>query len=252
MKTEVEVERLIVVSDLHLGNPFSEAGRTLAGFIDEVREREFDLVINGDGLEILQADIGTLARASGEVFLALRRLSAAGQQIYYVIGNHDIALEYLLGSWLSGFIVPFLNVRSGEVRIRIEHGHLYDPFFHSFPRLYEWVTRLAGPLLQVRPGLYTLWTRYKQTKAWLAGLLPWQTRTEHYTPFHEGAASLLLRGFDVVIFGHTHRPELRPLDEGTYVNAGNWVRGGTYVEIDGGQVSLHRLERRGRLRQRRT
>ncbi len=237
-------ERLVVISDLHLGNPFSEASQSLAGFLDYVYESRMNLVINGDGLEILQADLGTLAHASSGVAASLRRLLASDRRVYYVVGNHDIALEHLLGSWLGEHLCPFLNVRSGGRRIRIEHGHLYDPFFFKYPRLYEWVTRMAGPILKLRPELYKVWIHYQRLKLAVAPFLKRRDadRAVPPTPFHEGAAMLLRRGFDAVIFGHTHRPEEVPMAGGVYYNAGNWVRGGTYVEINHGEIHLKRWE----------
>jgi UDP-2,3-diacylglucosamine pyrophosphatase LpxH len=54
---------------------------------------------------------------------------------------------------------------------------------------------------------------------------------------------LLRRGFDVVVFGHTHQPEDILFEPGRrYLNAGNWVQGGTFVEIERGQVALRRWE----------
>lgn len=242
MRTEIREERLLVISDLHLGNPFSEASQTLAAFLDYVHANRFNLVINGDGLEILQADLGTLARASSGVLAGLRRLLASDRRVYYVVGNHDIALEHLLGSWAGEHITPFLNVRSGGRRIRIEHGHLYDPFFFKYPRLYEWVTRAAGPFLHLRPELYRVWIGYQRARRWLKGLLKHRRERPQATPFHDGAAMLLRRGFDAVIFGHTHRPEVVEMEGGTYFNAGNWVKGGTYVEIVRGEVRLRRWQ----------
>ena len=241
MRTDVREERLLVISDLHLGNPFSQASHTLGGFLEYALERRFNLVINGDGLEILQADIGTLAHASAGVVSGLRRLLEADRRVYYIVGNHDIALEHLIGSWMGDNICPFLNVRSGDQRIRIEHGHLYDPFFFKYPRLYEWVTKMAGPFLHVRPELYTFWIRYQQIKRGFASLVS-RKGTQQPTPFHEGAEMLLKRGFDAVVFGHTHKPEDLPIAGGRYLNAGNWVKGGTYVEIDHGEVTLKRWD----------
>jgi len=172
------------------------------------------------------------------VVSGLRRLIEADRRVYYIVGNHDIALEHLIGSWMGEHICPFLNVRSGNQRIRIEHGHLYDPFFFKYPRLYEWVTKMAGPFLHFRPGLYTVWIRYQKLKAWFRGLMIKRGRTEQATPFHRGAEMLLMRGFDAVIFGHTHKPEDLPMADGRYLNAGNWVSGGTYVEINRGEVTL--------------
>jgi len=60
-----------------------------------------------------------------------------------------------------------------------------------------------------------------------------------YSYCHEAAEMLLQRGFDTVVFGHTHNAEVIELPSGTYVNCGNWLRGSSYVEIDHGTVSLH-------------
>lgn len=242
MRTDIREERLVVISDLHLGNPFSEASRSLSSFLDYVLEQDYHLIINGDGLEILQADLGTLARSTSSVAAGIRRLVEADRRVYYIVGNHDIALEHLLGSWLGENLRPFLNVRSGDLRIRVEHGHLYDPFFFKYPTIYEWVTRMAGPILRIRPELYEVWIYYQRFKRWLGRHLKQSGRRTQPTPFHEGAAMLLRRGFDAVVFGHTHKPEVVEMEGGVYINGGNWVKGGTYVEIDRGVLSLKRWE----------
>ena len=64
--------------------------------------------------------------------------------------------------------------------------------------------------------------------------------------YHEAARMLLSRGFDVVVFGHTHQREDVTFEPGLrYVNCGNWVRGGSYVQIEGGEVALRRWGEEG-------
>jgi UDP-2,3-diacylglucosamine pyrophosphatase LpxH len=58
------------------------------------------------------------------------------------------------------------------------------------------------------------------------------------SPHHRAAEMLLDRGFDAVVFGHTHYPELVDLPSGTYANCGTWMDEGSYVEIDAGHVAL--------------
>jgi UDP-2,3-diacylglucosamine pyrophosphatase LpxH len=53
---------------------------------------------------------------------------------------------------------------------------------------------------------------------------------------------LFRRGFDAVVFGHTHQPEVRELDGGTFVNGGDWLRRRSYVTIDAGDLALHEWE----------
>lgn len=240
MKIEARESRMVIISDLHLGNPFSLAGRRLSSFLDFVRANEYSLCINGDGLEILQGSFTALATDVIEPLAQLRRLIADGHRVYYIVGNHDITLEHLLDTWLGEHICPFLNLWSGDQRIRIEHGHLYDPFFCRSPHIYELATRMAGPLLHVYPDVYYLWSWYQGAKAKVRGLV--SRRDDHREPsvYLDAAEMLLHRGFDLVVFGHTHNPEVLRTPYGTYVNSGNWMRSSNYVVIDEGHVTLKR------------
>ena len=53
---------------------------------------------------------------------------------------------------------------------------------------------------------------------------------------------ILRRGFDAVVFGHTHLAEMVTLPEGLYVNSGNWLSGATYVEIVNGELVVRTWE----------
>jgi UDP-2,3-diacylglucosamine pyrophosphatase LpxH len=231
-------ERMLVVSDLHVGNPYSTATRTLGEFFEYAASGGYNLCINGDGFEILQARFASLAAESATVLRGIRRLIERGLSVLYVVGNHDIALENFLTAWSGIHITPFLNVTSGDKRIRVEHGHLYDPSFMRSPRLYEWLTRAAGPFLHFYPDVYRLWAHYEELRYRLQLRLSGERQQSVY---HEAAQMLLRRGFDAVVFGHTHQSEDVALGpEGRYLNCGTWVRGGSFVEIDHGQLTLRR------------
>ncbi len=237
MIIDAELPRVLVVSDLHIGNPFSEASDSFGAFLDYAARERFHVCINGDGLEILQTSFANLANDTVRILGRIRALLAEGLGVYYVVGNHDIVLEHYLESWAELRICPFLNVRSGKRRIRIEHGHLYDPFFVKHPRLYDLLTRAAGPVLHVYPDTYRLWSQYQKFKDQLSR----PAEGEHHSVYHEAASMLLKRGFDVVVFGHTHSAESRELGhDQLYVNSGNWMHGGSYVEIAEGEVTLKR------------
>ncbi len=237
MIIETEQRRLLIVSDLHVGNPYSRAGRSLGAFFDFARREQFNVCINGDGFEILQASFSALAYDSVDVLNRIRAHIEAGLRVYYVVGNHDIVLENFLTNWSSIDITPFLNVTSGDLRVRVEHGHLYDPSFMRHPGLYELMTRLAGPLLRIYPDIYRVWNTYEEACQWVRSL--GSSQLLERSVYYEAADMLLRRGFDVVVFGHTHKPEDVSLGEGRrYINAGNWVRGGSYVELVDGKMRL--------------
>lgn len=234
-------ERLLIVSDLHIGNPFSTASRQLESFFEYAERERYNVCINGDGFEILQASFQSLAFDSIGVLARIRRMIASGLDVFYVVGNHDIVLEHFLSAWAGIHITPFLNVTAGDLRIRVEHGHLYDPSFVKSPRLYEWLTRLAGPLLHIYPDIYRVWSAYEALKR---RLQIWRGKSLiEQSVYYEAADMLLRRGFDVVVFGHTHEPEDLELAKGQrYINSGTWMRGGSFVRLDRGALALEHWE----------
>ncbi len=230
-------QRLVVISDLHLGNPFSNAKKKVIPFLKWAAAEKFDVCINGDGLEIAQASFSKIAFEVPEFFRVLGDFKKAGREVYYVTGNHDIALEHSLEDWGVMKVSPFLNVTSGDKRIRIEHGHIYDPFFVKFPVLYETLTHWAGFLLKLHPNFYHLWISIERFSSKLrakkSGIIGEQPH------FREAALELSRRGFDSIVFGHTHHPGQSELENGsTYLNAGSWMLTPHYVKIESGEVSL--------------
>ena len=237
MITSIKSERLLVISDLHLGNPFSNAKRRVLPFLRWAAQNNYDVCINGDGLEIAQASFNKVAFDVPEFFRMLGEVRKRGRDIYYVIGNHDIALEHFLEDWGVMIVTPFLNVQSGQTRIRIEHGHVYDPFFVKHPVLYEALTHFAGYLLKIHPQLYRAWIAFEKFQSRFrthrGGILG-----EHPN-FCEAAYELTRRGFDAVVFGHTHHAgQVDLASGGSYFNSGSWMLSGHYVLIEQGRVTL--------------
>jgi UDP-2,3-diacylglucosamine pyrophosphatase LpxH len=235
--TTIRSDRLVVISDLHLGNPFSNSKKKVIPFLKWAAKEKYDVCINGDGLEIAQSSFSKVAFEVPEFLRALSELRRAGREVYYITGNHDIALEHFLEDWGMMKVSPFLNVHSGDLRVRIEHGHIYDPFFVKYPVLYDRLTHFAGFLLKINPKIYKLWilfekwTSYRRAKK--SGIVGEQPH------FREAAEELSNRGFDAVIFGHTHHAGEKSLENGNrYFNTGSWMLTTHYAKIEAGKVSL--------------
>lgn len=242
MITTIQSERMIVISDLHLGNPFSKAKKRVIPFLRWASNQNYDICINGDGLEIAQASFKKIAFEVPEFFRVLGEIRRRGRQVYYVTGNHDIALEHFLEDWGMMKVSPFLNIHSGESRIRVEHGHLYDPFFVKYPQLYDALTHFAGLLLKVHPQVYKLWIAFEKWKSRMrakkTGIIG-----EH-PEFRVAALELSRRGFDTIVFGHTHHAgEVALEGHKKYFNSGSWMLSSHYIEIHNGTVSLRDFEK---------
>jgi UDP-2,3-diacylglucosamine pyrophosphatase LpxH len=247
--TTVREERLLVVSDVHLGNPLYRARRPFAEFLDFAIERGVPVCINGDGVDIMQSTPARLTRDFAECASRFSEFARRGLRVYYVVGNHDIALEHFLAEWGPLSVVPFLNVLSGEKRIRIEHGHLYDVLHVRFPRTYEAMTLLGGLALRVHPRVFqglewindALIALGNAQQSWLH---PESRERECPVPGEraavlEAASEIASRGFDAVLIGHTHRAGTAELANGArYYNTGYWLEHPWYAEIDHGEIAL--------------
>ena len=243
MITEIRSEKLVVFSDLHLGNPFSRARASTIAFIQWASSQGYDLCINGDGFEVAQASVSKLAGEIPPVLQAIRLATQRGRKVYYIVGNHDIVFENFLYDWGGFTVSPFLNLQSGEKRIRIEHGHLYDPFFVKYPRLYEWSTFAAGLILQFFPQAYRIWIGFEKWKAKLR-LSKKKSITGEPPSFLQAAQELQARGFDAVIFGHTHHAGRVNSADGTYLNSGAFMLNGNFIEINKGVLELKQFKER--------
>lgn len=238
MITRIATDRLAIVSDLHLGNPFSDVRAKTVAFVDWVSREGFDLCINGDGFEVTQLSFSRVSRDVPDVLRALKMAMQRGTKVYYVVGNHDIVFEHFLNDWGGFKLAPFLNVESGSRRYRVEHGHLYDPFFVSSPRLYDFCTWMGGFLLKVHPRFYRLWIRFERLRSRLRAERERGIIGEHPN-FLAAASELEARGFDGVVFGHTHhggRVELP--GGGWYLNPGSFMLSSNFVKIVEGRLEL--------------
>lgn len=243
MITDIEARKIVVISDLHLGNPFSKAKQNTLEFLHWAAREGYDVVINGDGFEIAQVSFSKIARDVPEVFHALKTTTRS-VHVYYVVGNHDIVFENFLNDWGGFKVAPFLNLWSGDKRVRIEHGHLYDPFFVKNPELYEFATWLGGFALKLHPSLYNLWIKFEKIKSRFFAPKQKGILGEHPN-FSEAAIELLNRGFDAVIFGHTHHVGRVEYDDGQlYMNSGSWMLGSAYIEIVDGKMELKNFKSR--------
>lgn len=236
MITRAAAERMVVISDLHLGNPFSSVRRRTVEFIDWAAANGYDICINGDGFDVAQVSLDRFTHDVPEVLSALRAAVKRGRQVFYVVGNHDIVFEHFLTDWAGFKLAPFLNVESGSSRFRVEHGHLYDPFFVAFPRLYDFCTWLGGFALKVHPRFYRAWIRFERLKS------RWARRggiEGESAAFFQSASRIECRGFDAVVFGHTHHTGKAKLPHGgVYLNPGSWMLGAHFVKIEAGRIEL--------------
>jgi hypothetical protein len=146
-------------------------------------------------------------------------------------------------------VLPYLNVYSGDLRVRVEHGHMYDGMFLKFPRLYNLFMMIGGLAIAIGPKAYE---RIHHLNALIIGFAEWVFSgfgakkkpgsisgiSGERECFGDGALNVGMRGFDVVTFGHTHLAGWSKLGDGklTYYNTGGWFANPWCLAIDHGRL----------------
>jgi UDP-2,3-diacylglucosamine pyrophosphatase LpxH len=220
----------VVISDLHLGAHNCLAG-PLADFLEDILDGSLTtrrLVINGDAFDSM--NFRRLRKSHWRVLHLIRRL-ATRIEVTWVAGNHDgpaPELSHLLGVSVTDDCV----LESGDRRILVCHGHVFDEFIDKYPVvsvMADW-------------GYFFLqWVDSTHRAARLA-----KRATKVYLRCQEriarGAAALARRrGCEAVICGHTHQAVSSVHDGITYYNSGCWTeRPPGYLAISGGDVEVRR------------
>ena len=247
MITDVREERLLVTSDTHIGSLFCDARRGLIRFLEYARAHGYNACINGDGIDTEYTSLRAFTAETSAFLRDLGRLTSE-MTVYYTVGNHDILLEHYVGDWGRLHLVPFLNVHSGASRIRIEHGHLYDPSMMTDPNLHHGIRQFLCALCRIYPPGYFCHEKYQRVRFRYVRRLLGQDlhalkspATRDISPaFVDAAEELARRGFDAVVFGHTHYAGELPLNgnRARYLNTGSWFRDPHYVRIENGAITL--------------
>lgn len=251
MKTTVREDRLLVVSDVHMGNRLHRTRRAFREFVQFALDHRYSVCINGDGIDISQLSLSHLVSDLTPSLGLLSRFGENDLRIYYTVGNHDIVLEHFLADIGRMKVVPFLSVHSGDQRIRVEHGHMYDDMFLRFPRLYFLFTAIGRIAIGISPGFYDALHHFNlafiKFSNWVLHGFGLFEKKEEAPPvdsipgeqpyFRDGAENAGLRGFDAVVFGHTHLHGALALTDGVrYYNTGSWFANPHCVAIDQGRI----------------
>jgi UDP-2,3-diacylglucosamine hydrolase len=236
----------IVISDLHLWSTDEPRYRSAIRFLRDL-PREVDLlVVLGDLFDFWVGENAILVERFREVIAELAAIRARGVAVLYCEGNHDLHLERHFARTVG--LDTFLGEREVRVAgrtVNLSHGDLVNPrdrgylFLRWLLRtpLVRWLIRVTPPSLHVAIGEASS----RRSRAYTAGKNdPIRELSHAYAERRVDA------GADVVVIGHTHRPECVEVTspggrKGWYVNTGVWPVDGsrTWARIDGAGVELH-------------
>lgn len=250
---------IFVISDLHLGDggardnfSLNNRDEELDSFLDFVEKEKGQLIIIGDLFEFWQINLGKI--------LIHRKLLIdrfAKMDAFYIIGNHDCDLEYLIEfnilnhPFFQNMKKTFITEIGGK-KFKFMHGHEYDVFNKgSTPGWGRIVTifvgifedKLGSPMLSKKRTIEKTLSQvcnfvFKMWK-WMAIHLPSGIKGE-FTPRQNPSRIVSMvnlykqnkeqEGYDIAIVGHTHAAAAR---DNWYFNSGCWTnKQNTFLKID--------------------
>jgi UDP-2,3-diacylglucosamine pyrophosphatase LpxH len=248
-----EKYRAIWISDIHLGTPGCKAEYLL----DFLKWNESDkLYLVGDIIDGWQLKKGWYWRQShNDVVQKILRKSRKGTHVTYIAGNHDEVLRQFLGMAFGD--IEILDETTHELldgrRLWITHGDLFDGIIQHAKwlaylgdSLYSLILRLNNSFNHARHKLgMSYWSLSQYLKHKVKNAVSFITEFE--TVVTDEARR---RGYDGVLCGHIHRPEIREINGILYCNDGDWVESlSAIVETYSGELKVIHWPYRGAAQQ---
>ncbi len=229
-------------SDVHLGLGSKEKEKAkedrLLAFLDAIFPTTERLFIVGDLFDFWFEYKTVIPKGFHRTLAALQKFTDNGKPIDFLVGNHDC--------WANDFLTkelgialhrqPFAATVDGK-KIFLHHGDgladndlgykLIKPVLRNKlnMRLYRWLHPDIG--VKLARGSSRTSRDY--------------TSSKHYGE-EEGmvreATRKIREGFDIVIMGHRHKPNVLKIENGTYINLGDWIAHNTYAQMSNGTIEL--------------
>ena len=241
---EVEVRhyRAIWISDIHLGT----SGCKAEFLLDFLRVNESDqLYLVGDIVDGWQLKRGWYWKQShNDVVQKVLRKARKGTKVTYIVGNHDEVLREFLGLRFGEILIEneaVHELRDGR-RLWVTHGDLFDGVIQYA----KWLAYLGDTAYTValKVNDHFNYLRHKMGMSYwsLSQYLKHRVKNavSFITAFEEALTTeARRRGYDGVVCGHIHRPEIREIDGTLYCNDGDWVESlSALVETHEGELKL--------------
>lgn len=241
-KRDVE---LVILSDIHLGTYGCHAEELLR-YLKTIRPKR--LILNGDIIDMWQFSKRYWPKSHMQVVKYITGLLTRNTKITYLTGNHDEMLRKFAGFKLGSFSIDNKVVlRLNGKRAWVFHGDVFDVTM----RYSKWLAKLGAigydTLILVNSLVNWFMIKLKREKISLSKRVKDSVKSavKFINDFEKTAADIAIEnGYDYVICGHIHQPEIRKIQtekgEVMYLNSGDWIENLTALEFNGTEWSIYR------------
>jgi UDP-2,3-diacylglucosamine hydrolase len=210
----------LFIADLHLSPEHPRLVRGFLALLEQYKNKNTQLYILGDWFNAWIGDDYTAAWLD-EIVDALKQFNQAGNQIYFQAGNRDFVLGQTFLKQFNGRLLPEVHcLKLGHLQIRLEHGDLLcsdDVSYQKFRKVirHPWLLGFLKRLpLSWRQKLAN---GFRQKSAETK-----QVKSYEIMDVNPDAVIQALQSVDLLIHGHTHRPNIHNENGKSRIVLGDW------------------------------
>ncbi|UNT63484.1 UDP-2,3-diacylglucosamine diphosphatase [Acinetobacter towneri] len=210
----------LFIADLHLSPNHPRLVRGFLDLLDAYQNKNTQLYILGDWFNAWIGDDYTAAWLD-EVVARLKQFSQAGNQIYFIIGNRDFALGQKFLDQFSGQLLPDVyTLHIGSQQVRLEHGDALCTDDVSYQKFRKIIRNpiILGILKKTPLAFRQKLAQGFRKKSQQAN----QVKSYDVMDVNADAVSQALQHADVLIHGHTHRPNIHNEHGKPRIVLGDW------------------------------
>lgn len=226
----------LFISDLHLSPEHPRLVRGFLALLAHYQTQHTQLYILGDWFNVWIGDDYS-APWLDEIIIALQNFTQAGNHIYFQAGNRDFALGQHFLNQFNGSLLPDVDTLNiNNLQIRLEHGDLLctdDVSYQKFRKI------IRNPLLL--GCLKRMPLRFRQKLA--NGFRQKSAETKQVKSYdimdvNAHAVEHAIQSVDLLIHGHTHRPNIHDIHGKQRIVLGDWrEHEAQFLEIDPQQTN---------------
>ena len=210
----------LFIADLHLSPNHPRLVRGFLDLLDAYQNKNTQLYILGDWFNAWIGDDYTAAWLD-EVVARLKQFSQAGNQIYFIVGNRDFALGQKFLDQFSGQLLPDVyTLHIGSQQVRLEHGDALCTDDVSYQKFRKIIRNpiILGILKKTPLAFRQKLAQGFRKKSQQAN----QVKSYDVMDVNADAVSQASQHADVLIHGHTHRPNIHNEHGKPRIVLGDW------------------------------
>lgn len=239
----MNTSKAFFVSDAHLGAiipSFEHRQDYLFSFFSDFVRGSSHLFLVGDIFDFWVEYAHAIRPDYFQALHQLRNLVESGTEVHYLAGNHDFAL----GPFLEREVGIRVHADTLDITLQGRNIHLYhgdglvkaDVGYRILRKI------LRNPTLQkmyklLHPNLGVALAGFCSGSS--RSLLSLRHNPARLAEYRLRAHQKMNEGTDIVIYGHTHNPEITRWGDKAYCNTGGWIQRYTFAMLENGHINVY-------------